>query len=154
MIPVSSCVRLVVVAAAVLAAGSARAQSPAASPSPDYLGRARDILAGRDRDKILAQIREMYEQAKASGERVPADLWTWVREDVARAGGWEYRVVRGEKDPERLEAQLNALGRERWECVTLRETGRADAMLVLKRPVKSYLGDLNVRDVLRVMPSN
>ena len=137
----------------VLCAENSRAQSSAASPSPDYLARARDLLGAGDADRTLAQIRELYEQARASGERVPSDLWAWVREDVGRAGAWEYRVVKGARDPEGLEAQLNGLGRDRWECLSLsRETGRAEPTLVLKRPVKSYLGHLNMGDVLRVLP--
>jgi hypothetical protein len=127
--------------------------TPSASPSSDYLGRARQMLDGLDRDRLMAQIRETYEQAKASGERVPADLWTWVREDLARAGTWEYRVLRTRgQDATALETELNTLGRERWECVGLTSPSVDRHVMVFKRPSRSYLGHLNLRDVMRVMP--
>lgn len=132
----------------------AQVPAPSPSPSPDYLTKARQLLEGYDRDRIIGQIRELYEQAKASGERVPADLWAWAREDLARAGGWEYRVLRTHgREPEQLESELNGLGRERWECVAV-SPGRdqKDLVLVFKRPMRTYLGQLNVRDVLRVLP--
>jgi hypothetical protein len=147
-VPVRPRVLLCLLALALATAPGAAAQAP--SPSPDYLSRARELLGSRDAERMLAQIREIYAQAKASGERVPGDLWTWVRQDLERAGAWEYRVVRGEKAAAGLEAQLNALGRERWECLSV-SPGPVPT-LVLKRPVKSYLGHLNVRDVLRVLP--
>jgi hypothetical protein len=137
-------------------ATEAQAPSPSPSPAPDYLARARQLLEGYDRDRVIAQIRELYEQAKASGERVPADLWAWVREDLARVGAWEYRVVRMQgAEPPQLEAELNTLGRERWECVAI-SPGKEpkDLVLVFKRPMKTYLGQLNVRDVLRVLPGS
>src|SRR5688500_6158705 len=102
-------VLLCLLAAALAPGPGAEAQTP--SPSPDYLSRARELLGTRDAERMLAQLREIYAQAKASGERVPGDLWTWVRQDLERAGGWEYRVVKGERDSAALESQLNALGR-------------------------------------------
>jgi hypothetical protein len=83
---------------------------------------------------------------------VPSDLWAWVREDLARTGAWEYQVLeRRPKEAARLQAELNALGRERWDCVSVSPVGEG-MVLVLKRPAKSYLGQLNLRDVLRVLP--
>lgn len=129
------------------------AQSPA-SPSPDYLQKAKRLFDDFDKERTLAQIRDLYEQARASGERVPLDLWAWVREDLARIGAWEYRVVRASgQGAETLEGELNALGRQRWECIGLSHQPRdKEVLLVFKRPLKSYLGRLDLRDVWRVLP--
>jgi hypothetical protein len=83
--------------------------------------------------------RELYQQAKESGEQVPEDVKKWVKEDVDKIGTWEYKVVTlDEADPGQLEEELNRLGKERWNCfwVDRREEG---PVMYFKRPVWSYL---------------
>lgn len=128
-------------------------QSAEPTPTPPgYLSRAKRLLTDFDRDRMLAEVKELYDQAKAAGETAQADLVAWVKEDLARVGAWEYRVARlPARDSERLQKELNALGTDRWECLSVTPAG-SDLVLVLKRPVRSYLGHLNVRDVLRVLP--
>jgi len=144
---------LVGISLAALWAAPGLGQAPSPSPSPDYLGMARQMFGDFDRERTLAQVREMYNEAKAAGEKVPADFWAWVREDVSRIGKWEYHVLRSKsQDAQKLAAQLNALGRERWECVAVSQA-TGELVLVFKRPLKSYLGQLDLRHVLRVLPA-
>jgi hypothetical protein len=145
----------VLLLAFLLADGRVSAQDPAKSESSDYLAQARQLVEAFDQDRIVARIRELYDAAKASGENVPSDLWAWAREDLDRVGTWQYKVVTiGGQSPARLEQDLNALGRERWDCsaVPIPEGDRR-GLFVCKRPARSYLGQLQLRDVLRVLPS-
>jgi len=129
------------------------AQTPAPESSPGYLDRARRALEEVDRERTLAQVRRLYQLAGEAGEKVPSDLYEWVRADMARRGDWEYSVVTASpRDPQALEKMLNDRGRERWECVGISPAGTR-ILILLKRPIHSYLSQLEVADVLRILPT-
>ena len=102
-----------------------------------------------------AEVRAAYEKAKlrarAMGESLPDKVPDWVKEDLANVGDWQYLVVevpRGE-----LEARLNELGAERWECFSVEPMGRK-TQLVFKRRKRSQLRelqDLSADDLLTVL---
>ena len=100
---------------------------------------------------VWDQVMEMYELAKETGERVPKDVYEWVREDIESFGAWEYRVLQVAKsDLGIVEEQLNEMGAERWECIQV-ETIGTTTWLYMKRPVKSYLRNLPLSQLLKVI---
>jgi hypothetical protein len=98
------------------------------------------------------RIESLYQRAVEAGEKVPDDVAEWARQDLQRIGRWEYRIEKlPAVDDPALEAQLNRLGQERWECYWLR--AEADGTtLFLKRPARSYLRSIPVSDLLRLLP--
>jgi hypothetical protein len=98
------------------------------------------------------QILRLYEQAKESGERVPKDVYEWLTQEVQGIGDWEYRVVEmKEAGPAETEARLNELGAERWECIWIETVGRK-TRFILKRPVKGYLGQIPLSELIKLIP--
>ncbi len=127
--------------AALTLAGMTMAQEE--SPDEDASGRS------------WAEVREAYEKAKRKaremGESMPDKVPDWVKEDLENVGDWEYRVVDTPRDE--LEATLNELGRERWECFSVTVAGKK-SQLVLKRRKRSRLRelkDLSPDDLLTVL---
>lgn len=124
------------------------------SGDKSYWERAKSVFEPLDRARALEEIQRLYQQAKSAGEKVPADLLEWARQDLAQAGRWEYRVATMDGAAAEVESSLNELGRERWECVSLaKEKGRW--MAVLKRPalsrIQRYFGSLTAGDLMRLL---
>jgi len=100
------------------------------------------------------KIRELYEKARESGEKVPDDITDWVKNDVMKIGDWEYKVISiplGE--PEGVERTLNRLGEERWECFWV-ERAADGGEFYFKRPARSYLKAIPSRELLRFLPDS
>jgi hypothetical protein len=87
-------------------------------------------------DKVIAELRSLYENALKQAPDAPVE---WAKEDIARYGDWEYRVVGlDDMGVGQLEDGLNQLGAERWEVFWMEHTG-GNLIVFLKRPTKSYL---------------
>ena len=87
-------------------------------------------------DRTLEEIRRLYEEAVNAA---PEDPVGWARDDLEKLGDWEYRiVVVTNGDAAATEAQLNELGKERWEVFWVTESASA-LTFYLKRPARSYL---------------
>jgi hypothetical protein len=119
-----------------------------------YWERAKEAFEQLDRKRAMEEVQRLYQQAKAAGDKVPADLLEWAREDLARAGRWEYKVLELDGDPDDMESSLNEHGRERWECLSLTRE-KKKWVAVLKRPMGSrlqrYFGNLGATDILRLL---
>lgn len=90
-------------------------------------------------DKLVDELRGFYEKAL---EEAPDDPVEWAKEDIARFGDWEYRVVLLDGiDIARLESRLNDLGAERWEAFWV-DSRDGELVIFLKRPTRSYLRNL------------
>ena len=102
---------------------------------------------------VWTEIRTLYEKAKETGEQVPGDVVAWLKQDLDRIGDWEYRLlVVSSLSNDKLEAKLNELGTDRWECfAVLHDDGTI--RLFLKRPVKSYLRHVPITDLWKLVPS-
>jgi hypothetical protein len=98
------------------------------------------------------EVERLYEQARATGEQVPGDVYDWLKEDLNHIGDWEYRVIAVSDLAEtELETTMNELGLERWECFAV--VRESDAVhLFFKRPVKSYLRHIPVTDLWKLVP--
>ena len=102
---------------------------------------------------VWDEVERLYESAKETGERVPKDIYDWIREDIENLGDWEYRVVELENsDAKSLEGQLNELGQERWECIWVQTSGKTTRFF-LKRPVRSYMKTLPLSQLLKLIPT-
>jgi hypothetical protein len=119
-----------------------------------YWERAKEAFDQLDRKRAMEEVQRLYQQAKAAGDKVPGDLLEWAREDLARAGRWEYKVLEQDGDPGDMESSLNEHGRERWECLSLTRE-KKKWVAVLKRPMGSrlqrYFGNLGATDILRLL---
>ncbi len=107
------------------------------------------------KDGTWVEVKEAYEKAKKRamemGESVPDKVPDWVKEDLKNVGDWEYRVVEAQRAE--LEATLNQLGAERWECFSVESHGKK-SHLVFKRRKRSRLRelqDLSPDDLLTVL---
>lgn len=97
------------------------------------------------------KIEELYEKVKKSGEKVPEDTVEWAKEEIRKIGTWEYKVVILKFDNDSaLEAELNNLGKERWECFWVKETDTG-LRFYFKREVRSHLRSIPLGEILRTI---
>ncbi len=102
---------------------------------------------------IWDEVQRLYQSAKETGERVPKNIYEWIRRDIENLGDWQYRVVELETgDAKSVEGQLNELGQERWECIWVQTFGKKTRFF-LKRPVRSYLTTLPLSQLLKLIPA-
>lgn len=102
---------------------------------------------------ILEEARELYEAVKETGEKVPSDIYEWIREDIGTIGDWEYRVVSFPgSDATKIEEKLNQLGQERWDCFWV-QPDDSGARFFFKRPARNYLKSIPFGDLLKLLPS-
>ena len=107
---------------------------------PGELSRAEQAL--EELQRFIGEVRE----------RVPEAPVEWAKEDLARYGDWEYRVVTlAELEADALEEELNELGQERWEVFWIERTDQG-LNLFLKRPTVSYLRAVPFSEIGRVVP--
>ncbi len=103
-------------------------------------------------EKTRAAYEKAKEKASAVGDSMSAKVPKWIQEDLKNVGTWQYRVV--EVPPAEVEAKLNELGAERWECFSVEQIGKKETRLVLKKRKRSQLKelrDLSPEDLLTVI---
>lgn len=101
-----------------------------------------------------AELLQLYERAIEAGEKIqiPDEVIERARNEIKRISTWEYRVITlNASQDTTLEKRLNELGRERWECHAT-PRGQEEVRLVCKRPVRSYLKNIAITDLLRLIP--
>jgi hypothetical protein len=105
-----------------------------------------------DKNLFWDKAKELYDKAKRSGETVPEDISDWMKEDIQKAGDWEYKIVTvGIENDADIERTLNELGAERWECFWIGKSGE-NLRLFMKRTAVSYLRGVPMRDLLKLVP--
>ena len=90
---------------------------------------------------------DLFNSLKDRGLTTADNANQWVREDFRAMGGWEYKIVSGELD----EKAMNLLGADRWECFHVQQVN-ADLKLFFKRPRRSYLRSIPMKDLIKLMP--
>ena len=102
---------------------------------------------------LKERVRELYQQARESGQQVPKDALEWASQDLHRIGDWEYRIVDLPRESaQSRQARLNELGAERWEAFWMEPAG--DGIRVyLKRRSASWLGKIPLSELRRLLPS-
>ena len=101
-----------------------------------------------------AELLQLYKRAIEAKEKIqiPDDVLERAREEIKRIGTWEYRVITLTTPQDTtMEQRLNQLGQQRWECDTT-PSGHENIRLVCKRPIRSYLQNIAVTDLLRLVP--
>jgi hypothetical protein len=93
--------------------------------------------------EAIRKVTESYVgEAQKSATSATETATAWTQEDIANAGTWLYKVeVVALDNPQALEAKLAAIGKERWELVSLtQDAGKMYA--IFKKPAVSNLGAL------------
>ena len=99
------------------------------------------------------QILLLYEGAKESTADIPEDVTEWIEQDFHKIGDWEYRLLElPSAEATALEKKLNELGQERWECFWVGPAGNGATRFFFKRPSRSYLTNLPLMDLLKLVP--
>ena len=89
-----------------------------------------------------------FQSLKDQGLTTADSTSDWLTEDWQNMESWEYKVVSSNSiASDDLEATLNKLGKEGWECFSI-----ADGNMFFKKPRESYLRRLPFKDLLRLAP--
>ena len=100
------------------------------------------------------EILQLYERTIKAGEKIKIhdDVIERAKKEINRIGTWEYRVITfSETQDTMLENRLNELGKERWEC-HVAPHGQDGIHLICKRPVRNYLKNIAIADLLKLIP--
>lgn len=97
---------------------------------------------------------DVYKQLKDRGLTTANSAGQWVTEDYQSLGDWEYKIIKLDSDQsvEQSEKELNELGRSRWECFQVTAASGNAHYYFFKRPKKSYLKNIPLRDMLKLVP--
>jgi len=105
-------------------------------------------------DRYWEKVKELYQKAKESGEKVPENMTDWVTEDIKKIGTWEYKIVYLDVEGESTWVdELNKMGNDRWECFWVEKKNKR-LLLFFKRPRKSYLKAIPMREILKSIPQS
>jgi len=95
---------------------------------------------------------EMFNSLKDQGMTRAENTQQWLADDWKHAGAWEYHIVTADTGRD-VAATLNDLGRERWECFhVVLDQKMQKTTFYLKRPAKSYLNNLPMKDLMHLLP--
>ncbi|MGE9295549.1 MAG: hypothetical protein ACQKBV_04605 [Puniceicoccales bacterium] len=138
-----------------------------------------ETASEQEKADYRAKVREQYEAAMAkssewaaktkdaSGELLEKTKETtsgwyesardWSRDDLGRAGTWQYRIVvitpaELMANPDRLESELNELGEERFECYWVESLDNGRLAMFFKKPGFSYIKALPAKELWRFIP--
>ena len=102
-------------------------------------------------ERALEELSAAYQSLAGLLDQGSGEAVDRVQGDIENLGDWEYRIVDLEDDaPEAMEAELNALGNERWEAYWV-EPRRDGIRFYLKRPSISYLSRVPLSTLLRLL---
>ena len=109
----------------------------------DVVGNAKDA-AGDSSQWVIETYNTLHEQGLTTAK----NAHQWVQEDYRSMYSFEYKILsKSEVSPEEMEATLNELGKERWDCFEV-----DSAAFYFKRQKKSYLRNVPVKDLMRFLP--
>ena len=93
-------------------------------------------------------ITDTYNSLHEKGMTSAKDAQQWVQDDFRSMNAFEYKILpKSQTSPETLEATLNELGQERWDCFEV-DAGA----FYFKRQKKSYLRNIPLKDLMRFLP--
>ncbi len=97
-------------------------------------------------------VTDLYQAAKDEGLTRANSVKEWVTDDWQSKGDWQYKVVTLDpSDAAAVEQKLNELGQDRWDCFHVEATDDQWTFL-MKRPKRSYLKNLPLRDLANILP--
>ena len=120
--------------------GSREAASQTASIVEAQPSAARNTQTTPTATQEYAQwLKDVYEKAKESGEQIPTNILDWAKSDMKKIGTFDYKIVTFKSEPEeKIVAELQRLGSERWECFWVEQTPDGKKFY-MKKAVRSYL---------------
>jgi hypothetical protein len=99
-----------------------------------------------------AWLESLYQSARDQGLTSAKNMKDWVTADFQSQGDWEYLLLGMDtEDSAAVEIRLNELGKSRWECFHI-TPHEGQWTLFLKRPKRSYLSRVPLRDLANVLP--
>lgn len=138
---------LITTLAIVLAACGA----PVGDEAPDTGGEAGEAGESTATSRALEELSAAYEELSGLVDRDPGEAVEWAESDLENLGDFEYRIVEiPDGDAGAIEAELNALGDERWEVFWVQPVDGAATRYYLKRSSISYLSRLPLSAMLRL----
>ena len=91
---------------------------------------------------------QTFKTLKDQGLTTASSTGQWLNEDWQNMESWQYKVLPTSSVPaEQLEAKLNELGKQGWECFSI-----DDKRMIFKKASESYLRRLPFKDILRLAP--
>lgn len=111
---------------------------------------------GQSAEDTMKWVNETYKSLSDRGLTTAKDAGDWVSEDWNSMGAWEYKVVLiGSaaivQDANLLESTLNEHGKQRWDCFHV-SSEDGGFRFFMKRAKRSYLKNMPLRDVLKLVP--
>lgn len=109
-------------------------------PAPCGFGQDTNALAeaakenGTNKSSFKERIARTYESIGATA----TNAVDWVKQDWARTGTWKYKLATFAASDPALEAKLNDLGKEGWECFWVRG-GQDTLIMFFKKPDKGVI---------------
>lgn len=141
----------------VLAAVSALAAEPATTPSISLT----EDIGQAVRKKVADELAKTLRDRAAEYQPLLDSLRKRSSEELQKIGQWEYHVVSARtSEPAALAAVLNECGEKGWECFHIISAPPASAgslpaehLLVFRKPKAFWLGQLPLREILRLLLS-
>lgn len=133
----------------------AKSKLPSINDTKKMLGDAGNAT-GETADETKQWVEDTFKALSDRGLTGAQNATDWVKQDWNAMNTWEYRVVTvsSEKiaeDPAALEQTLNESGKLRWDCFHISESP-AGTKFFMKRQKKSYLKNIPLKDMLRLVP--
>lgn len=133
----------------------AKENTPSLDDAKKWLSDAGDAT-GQTADDTMKWVNETYKSLSENGMTSAKNAKDWVTEDWNSINAWEYKVVSVSmadvvENPELLEQTLNANGNHRWDCFHVSESSEMTRFF-MKRHKKSYLKNVPLKDMLKLIP--
>lgn len=98
-------------------------------------------------------LNNLFQSAKDQGTTTANSVKEWVADDWNAQGDFQYKIVTlGADDPAAVEAKLNELGGQRWDCYHVASSGPTWTFF-LKRTRRSYLSRIPLKDLANLLPA-
>ena len=104
---------------------------------------------------LKERVRELYQQARESGQQVPKDALEWASQDLHRIGDWEYRIVDLPREDARIPpgtAQRTGIA-ERWEAFWMEPAGDGIRVYLKRRSKPVGWRKIPLSELRRLWPS-
>lgn len=117
----------------------------------DKIGGAADA-GSQTADDTWKWANETFDSLKAQGLTTATDTSEWLGQDWNNMESWQYKVITLAGTDEELTEQLNAIGKNGWECFNTEAKNEGTFRFYLKKPTFSYLRQLPFKDVIKLVP--
>lgn len=95
---------------------------------------------------------ETFESLKSQGLTSAQSTSQWLGQDWKNMESWQYQIVVLDGEPADVARKLNELGEQGWECFEVTDLTSTSTKFYLKKPTFSYLRQLPVKDVIKLVP--